>query len=220
MFDQPVVNKPWEWIENLGEPPLDSTEEGRERERDHVTHLVKNSGSISLEYFAARQTGDTIEVDMTSEGYEKSERFRFEDGLSENIFIRDWKDTRFEPERELSPDTLARLKREPDPTVPVMATGGDYKKDASVLSISVTQHQIQQSPITQSKASNITIIDVDSISETSAFKGQQDGKRKATSVRSDDEVEIIEGPTHATTSAKKHKAGKAPMAKTRAKKKY
>lgn len=219
VFEQPVVNKPWEWIENLGEPPSsDPAEEEREREermRDRVAHLVKNTSSISLEYFAARHTGDTVKVDMESESYAKLEGFTrgFEDGLSESVFTRDWRETRFEMERELSPDMLARLKRELDPNVLVVDTGG--KEPSSVRS--VPQHQ---SP-TQSKASNVTIIDADNIPDTaSTSKSQQTGKRKASSAISDDEIEIIEGATLSMASAKRQKANKAPPAvKTRTRKK-
>ena len=216
VFGQPVVNKPWEWIENLGEPPTsDPAEEERERGermRDRVAHLVKNTSSISLEYFGARHTGDTVKVDMGSEGYAKLEGFTrgFEDGLSESVFTRDWRETRFELEREISPDMLARLKRELDPSVLVVDTGGQGKDPLP----SVPQHQAQQSP-TQSKASNMTTVDMDSISDTS--KGHQTGKRKASLALSDDEIEIIEGTT--MTSAKRQKGNKAPATKARARKK-
>lgn len=229
VFDQPVVNKPWEWIENLGEPPSsDPAEEEREREermRDRVAHLVKNTSSISLEYFAARHTGDTVKVDMESESYANLEGFTrgFEDGLSESVFTRDWRETRFELERELSPDMLARLKRELDPNVLVVDTGGSsiQGKDTGPLPSSVRsvpQHQVQRSP-TQSKASNVTIIDVDNIPDT-VSTSKSTGKRKASSAISDDDIEILEGATLAMTSAKRQKASKAPpAAKTKTRKK-
>jgi len=133
----------------------------------------------------------------------------------------DWRENRFELERELSADMLARLKREIDPKALVIDTKGDSVQVKKVLSassaVAVAQQQVQQSP-TQSKASNITNFDMDSISDTmSMFKGQQTGKRKASSALSDDEIEIIEGAVLPATSAKKQKDSKA--AKTRARKK-
>ncbi|KAF8170267.1 hypothetical protein K438DRAFT_1982787 [Mycena galopus ATCC 62051] len=95
LHDAPVVNRPWEWIENLGEPTVLDPKEDKGRE----SHVVKNSGSLSLELFGARMTGDGI-----LQGKQDDERIQanirtFQDGLSADaMFKRDWRETRMEPE--------------------------------------------------------------------------------------------------------------------------
>lgn len=235
IFDQPVTNKPWEWIENLGEPSSDPNGEQREREeriRDRVSHLAKNTSSVSLEHFGARHTGDTVKVDMTSEIYAEMESCTrgFEDGLSESVFTRDWRETRLEWEEELSPDMLARVKSEMNTEVLVAegadkAVRGDSPASSVVSRLSTSNQKSHQSPA-QSRQTNVIalrIIDLDSIPEEGiTFKSGQPGKRKAAAALSDEEIELIEGPVQvvpgATTSTvKKQKANKTAAA-TRAKK--
>lgn len=111
LYDAPVLNRPWEWIENLGEPALlDPKEEEKEREN----RTVKNSGSLSLEAFGARMTGDGI-----LEGQQTDERIQaniqtFQDGLSADaMFKRDWRETRMEPEvATLVDPSMGRLRGE------------------------------------------------------------------------------------------------------------
>ncbi|KAJ7350313.1 hypothetical protein DFH08DRAFT_106631 [Mycena albidolilacea] len=111
LYDAPVLNRPWEWIENLGEPALlDPKEEEKERENK----TVKNSGSLSLEAFGARMTGDSI-----LEGQQTDERIQaniqtFQDGLSADaMFKRDWRETRMEPEvATLVDPSMGRLRGE------------------------------------------------------------------------------------------------------------
>ncbi|KAG9310729.1 hypothetical protein JVU11DRAFT_9332 [Chiua virens] len=54
VFGAPVQNRPWEWIENLGEPAV---EEDAHRWQEGP---FKNTPSLSLELFAARRTGEHI----------------------------------------------------------------------------------------------------------------------------------------------------------------
>lgn len=93
IIDGPVKNRPWEWIENLGEqaPP----------EVDGVftkpSSVVKNSGSLSLENFAAQMTGEAIIHPPTDEkeGQITSNIRTFEDRVSaDSLFSRDWRETR------------------------------------------------------------------------------------------------------------------------------
>lgn len=155
---------------------------------------------------------------MPSETFAKLEGFTrgFEDGLSESIFTRDWRESRVELKEHLTDVP----KRDVDPNVLVIDTSGvsvPANKDPSALS-AATSVQGPQSP-TQSKASNITVIDVDSGSDTmSTTKEQGTGKRKASALSYDD-IEIIEGPILATNSGKKQKSKVPPAAKTRARKK-
>lgn len=106
IYSTPVQNRPWEWIENLGEAVLD----------DNLVKLpdsnIKNTGSLSLEHFAARPTADHIlqstvlprgkdnsdQTNMRLEGDLRS----FEDGITaESIYKRDWRETRLEAHRDV-----------------------------------------------------------------------------------------------------------------------
>ncbi|KDR75321.1 hypothetical protein GALMADRAFT_249351 [Galerina marginata CBS 339.88] len=237
-----VVNKPWEWIENLGEPILLDPKEEKERdekERLKVRHLFKNSGSIPMENFGTLITGDSVKSDMLSESENAMEGClrSFGDGLSESIFIRDWRETRLESKP--SPDTIARLRGEDSDALvgdasnpqalrasPTSSTISRSSTQATTSS-GLRQHQPHSpSQTVQSQRSNSTlheVIDVDSLPMTGTSKGKETMKRKATAAAiSDDEVEIIAGPVpgRSTVAAKKQKANKGPAEKsTRARKK-
>lgn len=235
ILEQPVVNRPWEWIENLGEASsLDPNEEQREREermRDRVAHLVKNTSSISLEHFGARHTGDTVKVNMASEDFAEMESYArgFEDGLSESVFARDWRETRLELEEELSPDMLARAKGEMKSDVLVSGGADNAQGDLPASSaISRTFTSIpnpHQSPAQgrQTNVAALEIIDLDDIPEKGpTSKTRQMSKRKAAAALSDEEIEIEEPVQVAlrvtAPTVKKQKANKAPGITTRAKK--
>lgn len=243
IYGSPVINRPWEWIENLGEPSNPESKEGRERdekERLKTKHLVKNSASLSLELFGARMTGDGIlpttpELSPRTEGNIRA----FEDGLSaENIFKRDWRETRVELEPELlSGNPMTRLRGETDHegSGSTVLSGGARSERrltprgspaSSIVSRSSARGStasMRQSPgqLSGHKQSNSSIgepIDVDSIPTGSSSK-RAPPKRKATAISvSDDEVEIVDGPhPMRPTAAKKPKVKTA--AKTKAKKK-
>ena len=215
-FHQPVCNKPWEWIENIGEPS-DSREWGREEKiRDRTAHLIKNASSIPLENFGARHTGDTVRT-LASEHLSRLESYSrgFEDGLSETVFIRDWRETRLELESELSPDNLVQFKHEVEPKVLVGkaldAAQNSMETDAVSKASSSTKQQTQQSPI-QGKFSNPSVLDQDATSEASSIF-QRSGKRKASTTSSDDEMELIEGEVIPNANAKKQKTSRVGKAR-------
>ena len=226
-----VTNRPWEWIENLGEPSvLDFKEDERGKNRFNPKYLVKNSGSISLDHFGARLTGDGIKHDMATtdsvDSKTASSIRSFEDGCSEHLFIRDWRESRLEWDIEPSTETLFGLKGELDhdasgisdglTTVQGQRTSPPSSGTASSSSSSSTRQQ--QSPSHTADSIEIEIIDVDSVPTTSLRK--ESLKRKVTASESDDEIEIIEGPvTRVATSSKRQKVVKVPAGKTKAKKK-
>lgn len=226
-----VTNRPWEWIENLGEPSvLDFKEDERGKNRFNPKYLVKNSGSISLDHFGARLTGDGIKHDMATtdsvDSRTASSIRSFEDGCSEHLFIRDWRESRLEWDIEPSTETLFGLKGELDhdasgisdglTTVQGQRTSPPSSGTASSSSSSSTRQQ--QSPSHTADSIEIEIIDVDSVPTTSLRK--ESLKRKVTASESDDEIEIIEGPvTRVATSSKRQKVVKVPAGKTKAKKK-
>lgn len=103
IHDAPVLNRPWEWIENLGEPavldPKEEEKDREEKERLRVQYLVKNSGSLSLDVFAARATGDGILQTQGGDARIEANIRTFQDGLSADpMFKRDWRETRMEPQ--------------------------------------------------------------------------------------------------------------------------
>ncbi|TFK74611.1 hypothetical protein BDN72DRAFT_955610 [Pluteus cervinus] len=244
----PVTNRPWEWIENLGEPPISDPKE-EERERDEkarlkTNYLIKNSGSLPLETFAARLTGDGVP------GRHPDINLRcFEDGLSgESIFKRDWRETRIELDiSTLSVGTSTnRMDEDHDGIggsdvsmagIPYSSTGikstGEKRPPSrgspasSVVSRSSARNagsSMRFSPSHRMSVSTMSseVIDVDAIGTANSGGGARTAeKRKATgSAASDDEIEIIEGPVTARPTqpaAKKQKVRAAT--KTKAKKK-
>ena len=233
-----VTNRPWEWIENLGEPSvLDIKEEERRKERFNSKYVVKNSGSISLDHFGAHLTGDGIKHDMATDMDSRtaSSIRSFEDGCSEHLFNRDWRETRLEWDVEPSSETLFRLKGQLDHDASGISDGLTNAQrrtspPSSVVSRGSTQgtgssSMRQQSPghTAHSRATNSTvheIIDVDSIATTSSLR-KESVKRKVIAGDSDDEIEIIEGPivTHLANSSKRQKNVKMSAAKTKPRKK-
>ncbi|KAJ7124966.1 hypothetical protein C8R44DRAFT_127826 [Mycena epipterygia] len=132
LHDAPVLNRPWEWIENLGEPAvLDLKEEDKEREereRQRLQYSVKNAGSLSLDVFGARPTGDGILQNQEGDARIQTNIRTFQDGLSADaMFKRDWRETRMEPE-------VAAL---------VDASIGRVKSETSLLGSAGTAHSIQ-----------------------------------------------------------------------------
>jgi len=212
----PVVNRPWEWIENLGEPTADPKEE---KERLQTPYLIKNSGSISLEHFNARITGDGIRQNLLNNGDELGPEAEhgheviegcqrtFVDGLSENVFVRDWRESRLEPEISalefsrgdldtdhlmgIDPNAIHHLNR-PSPTSSIISRSSTQ---ATILSL---RQQQQRSPSTTTSRTSTSheVIDVDNLPAfiSSSTIERESVKRKADVSMSDDEVEIIEGP--------------------------
>ncbi|KAF4567767.1 RNA polymerase II mediator complex subunit [Pleurotus pulmonarius] len=200
VIDGPVLNRPWEWIENLGEPPtLDETKEKEERDRQGTKYVVKNSGSLSLENFAARVTGDGILADASSK-----ELRAFEDRLSgDSVFSRDWQESRVGSEFDTLVGSRSRGEGDQDYGSKVRRPTPRASPASSVLSRSSAHHSSTTS-MRRPSPSEVSInrhsgssmgepIDVDSVMSS---------KRK-TSTASDDDIEIIEGPVPSQTASKK-----------------
>lgn len=202
-----VQNRPWEWIENLGEP---SVETGLRPKTDSA---IKNAASLSLEFFAARPTGDHIfqtSVLATNENASDQDNMRlegdmrsFEDGLSaESVYTRDWRETRLEAHRDIHagiaestsgdgtddigaltipPAQIQSVSRRASPASSVRSRESAYE---SIMSL-------RQSPSMGAKASLSTVSETMEDAEGSTAEvGVTGHKRKA---ETDDEVEIIEG---------------------------
>ncbi|KAJ7594649.1 hypothetical protein C8J56DRAFT_444559 [Mycena floridula] len=204
VVDSPVANRPWEWIENLGEPvTVDSNEDAR--------YVVKNSGSLSLDTFGARMTGDRIippSVDL-EDARIGAEMLQFEDCLAaDNIFQRDWRETRVDRDNglasrsrtdtdglvssatEMSGQVDQRTPRGSPSSSGPSTRGGKSGRQSPALSLT------KQSTSTMSE-----VIDVDSIASGSSSR-RNTSKRRAPS---DDDIVVVEGPS----KTKKQKSSKA-----------
>ncbi|KAJ3504486.1 hypothetical protein NMY22_g17908 [Coprinellus aureogranulatus] len=203
----PVVNRPWEWAEHLGDP---SPEDEDERSRFQAKHLVKNSGSISLEVFGARLTGDSIVRNLVSrEDPRMEDNLRtFEDGLSsESVFARDWRETRVVTDLKPVTEHIQRMRIEggEEVTRPLYGTGERSNQGTprgspapSMMSRSSGRASTRryQSPsqgsTTHHRMSNSTMgdpMDLDNIPNVASRRMSGSSKRKPAD---DDEVEIVE----------------------------
>jgi mediator of RNA polymerase II transcription subunit 12 len=238
----PVLNRPWEWVENLGDfPAADTKDDDEERGR----HPIKNSASLSLDLFNARVTGDGIvlidQYDSRIEGNVRS----FEDSLTaESVFKRDWRETRVELDsldvlvgggvnRAEEVDELGGLPSFPRTTERLSASHSLRASPVSASSIrshqstilsaagssvrsSPHQQPLQPPPLPRSSISSASDpIDVDAPVTTSSTSTRRTSKRKITS--SDDEIEIVDGPNPAPSQVGKKSKGK-PTTKARVKK--
>jgi mediator of RNA polymerase II transcription subunit 12 len=229
VYDAPVLNRPWEWIENLGEPasldPKDEDKEREEKERLGMQYLVKNSGSLSLDVFGARLTGDGILQAQEGDARIQANVRTFQDGLSaEGMFKRDWRETRMEPEiATLIDASMGRVRTEANQlgaAGSIQSIQGRPEKRAinraspasSVLSRSSAHGSSRRPSPGQSSLNRQSVSTIDTDSSTTGSSSRKTGsKRKATA--SDDEVIAVE----ASTRGKRPKP-KAVSAKTRAKK--
>ncbi|THH13392.1 hypothetical protein EW146_g6819 [Bondarzewia mesenterica] len=238
----PVQNRPWEWVENLGDqPPGDAKDEKQAEERRVVS--VKNTASLSLELFATRATGDAI-VPSTARSHSNVEATirSFHDNLStESVFSRDWRESRinlssdpltgvvhargehedevgalpsFHSSQDAGRSNRRSTSRKPSPASSVRSRGSGRPSTSSSR---------RQSPATLSRASasganDPTDVEAIGTSSTSGARASS-SKRKASVSISDSDIEIIEDLSQVSQpqpTQKKTKT-KAP-AKLRAKK--
>ncbi|KAJ7755754.1 hypothetical protein DFH07DRAFT_490213 [Mycena maculata] len=235
IHDAPVVNRPWEWIENLGEPPVvdpkDEEKEREEKERLRVQYLVKNSGSLSLDLFAARVTGDGILQAQEGDARIQANIHTFQDGLSADpLFKRDWRETRMEPEVATLVDA-SMIGRARGETSALGGAGATYSTHGRQDKRSSTRTSPASSVLSRSSAhgstgsrrpspgqSSLNRLSISTMGDTADGDSSTTGSssRKAGSKRkaptSDDET-TLEGSSRA-----KRAKPKAVAAKTRAKK--
>lgn len=236
----PVLNRPWEWVENLGDYPAADT---KDDEEERGRHPIKNSSSLSLDLFNARVTGDGIvpidENDPRLEGNIRT----FEDSLNaESVFKRDWRETRIILDtkdiligggvnRAEEADGLGGLPSFPRATERISASRSLRASPVSAPSIRSHQstimsaacssarsspHQppLQPPPLPRSSISSASDpIDVDAPLTTSSTSTRRTSKRKMTT--SDDEVEIVDGPNPAPSQVGKKSKGKTTKAKVK-----
>ncbi|KAJ7497070.1 hypothetical protein FB451DRAFT_214151 [Mycena latifolia] len=230
IHDAPVLNRPWEWIENLGEPAiLDPKDDDKEREdkgRLKMQYLVRNSGSLSLDVFGARPTGDGILQVQDGDARIHANIRTFQDGLSADaLFKRDWRETRMEPEvTNLVDASEGRIRSEANVLGGAGSTHSGRTEKRSVTKASPASSILSRSSAHgstgsrrpspgQSSLNRLSISTMgdtaDADSSTTGSSSRKAGtKRKAPS--SDDDLE--------TSSRGKRPKSKTVSTKTRAKK--
>jgi len=215
IYHGPVQNRPWEWTEYPGDDNPDE---------------FRNSGSLHLELFDAKLTGDhLLGPGGPSERDESFLRSLRNDVVSENIFERDWREGHVPLQTGTPPEYGSRLggnDEEEDPSSKVQR-GQQNSRGASPASsirsrISTTSFR---SPSVSSqlsrRAGSADVIEVDSLPSTSSTRTQ---KRKATKEigedddDDDDEIQIIDKPDPSTFKKKTSTKGKSTASKSRAKK--
>ncbi|KAJ7647576.1 hypothetical protein FB45DRAFT_893821 [Roridomyces roridus] len=225
VHDTPVLNRPWEWTENLGDlAGLDPKEEEKDREekdRLKVSHLVKNSGSLSLDLFAARVTGDGILHADQGDARTEANIRTFQDGLSADpMFKRDWRETRMEPEVSTLVDANVVPRPRGETSVLTAAPGARPRTSpaSSVVSRSSAHGSGSRRPSPAqssiNKLSISTVGDDGDSSTTGSSSRKTSSKRKAPT--SDDDVSI-----ESSSRGKRTKPAPPPKvapSKTRAKK--
>ena len=204
----PVVNQPWDWVESLGDnAPGDATAEGG----------VRNNASLSLELFAARATGDSVRSEKNPRG--------FHDGLGgESVFARDWAETRI----PLTDESSAR--REDEDTAGVLHNMmAAARRDMTPASPSWSRQSATssrlQSPMTQqslTRGSASRSDELPDIVDRSSVDSRRlgTGKRKASTISPDSDIEIIESPPALKKAKAPASKGKQPPpVKSRSKRK-
>ena len=212
VYHGPVQNRPWEWTEYLGDDNPDE---------------FKNSGSLPLELFDAKLTGDhLLETSGLSERAESFLRSLRNDVVSENVFERDWREGRVPLQTGAPPEFGSRLggnEEEDDEGNSKVQRGQQSSRGASPASsvrsrISAASFR---SPSVSSQLSrgggSTDVIEVDSLPSTSSTRTQ---KRKATKEidEDEDEVQIIDNPDPSAFKKKTSTKGKSTASKSRAKK--
>jgi len=192
----PVMNRPWDWVESLGDNvPGDAPAEGG----------IRNNASLSLELFAARATGDSVRSERNPRG--------FHDALGgESVFARDWAETRI----QLTDESSARREDENPGMLHGIAAARRGMSPASPAwsRQSATSSRLQsptQQSLTRGSASRS---DEQHDMERSSVGSRQAGKRKASRGSLDSDIEIVESPP----ALKKAKT-KAPTVKPRGRRK-
>jgi mediator of RNA polymerase II transcription subunit 12 len=229
--EQPVINQPWEWIENLDEtsavdgPSKDEDFDRQEKARLKTRYLVKNSGSLSLEHFSAQITGDGV-VELLAKEYDAqalNDIRTFEDGLdAEGIFARDWRESRTDFDESISSPASVSSGRAIQ-----SAGGGAGSGDGDQESGSSSSHVKTERKLTPMRASPASSIvsrgsakgstsslkqqspTVRLVSEGSDPDGPSRGVAKRKMDGGDDEAEVIEGPApiHTAPPTKRARAG-------------
>lgn len=233
VFGDAVCNRPWEWIENLGEPSFAGAD-GKTKDN------IRNSASIPLDLFAARTSGDVVIHNGTDDPRIEANIRSFEDGLSaESVFKRDWRETRTdlvgedggplpssligsgvnraEEVDEVTglPSFAPRPSRQSSPAHSQKSNRPSVDPSPARASPHHSQPATSMSKSVGSSAAEPIVIDMPGDAAVSTMSGTRASKRKLTISDSDDDIEIIENPAPAASTGNTgSRAGKKPKGKT------
>lgn len=215
VYHGPVQNRPWEWTEYLGDDNPDE---------------FRNSGSLSLELFDAKLTGDYLFSSKgLSERAESSLLSLRSDVVYENIFERDWREGRVPFHTGTPPEYGSRLGgndeegEDAGPKVRGGQLGSRGASPASSIRSRISAASFR-SPSVSSQlsrhAESTDVIDADSLPSTGSTRTQ---KRKASNEideegGSGEGVHIVHKPDPGTFKKKVGARGKSTASKSRAKK--
>jgi len=212
VYHGPVQNRPWEWTEYLGDDNPDE---------------FRNSGSLPLELFDAKLTGDNLlDSGGLSERAGSFLRSLRNDVVSENVFERDWREGRVPLQTGSPPEYGSRLganDEEDEDANSKVQRGQQNSRGASPASSILSRISAAsfRSPSVSSqlsrRAGSTDVIEVDSLASTSSTRTQ---KRKATQEIDEDdgdEIQIIDNPDPSSFKKSSTK-GKSTASKSRGKK--
>lgn len=234
VYHGPVQNRPWEWTEFLGDNVIDH--KGGD---DESKVEIKNTTSLSFELFGAQATGDYLPQSSTGDRTEGTLRSLRTDLSTESVFKRDWRESRLHFEYAGLDNTNGGISRpgggEDEPisahsTVPLrlQARTDMLSSSFGVSPASSVRSRVSASSF-RSPAQSVSrqggsgeVIDVDSFSVSASTSGTSRApKRKAAAMQpidEDDEIQIIDNPTTASSSRSQKKPKVKAPTKARAKK--
>ncbi|KZT32862.1 hypothetical protein SISSUDRAFT_472618 [Sistotremastrum suecicum HHB10207 ss-3] len=209
-----VVSRPWEWVD-YSELPTDPQERPG----------IKNAGSVSLEHFEARATGETLA--KPGDPHVSSAIKSFQDSFSqESIFERDWRESRIDMRHD-SPDAVDRNRSDDGESHHShQSKSGRGRSAASPAPSALSRSSGRASSLSRKQSPGQTrpaaseVIDVDSL-PSSALASDRGKKRKASNASLfDEDVAVVDGPSSGSsrgTAAKRGKTKSTPTSKSKKK---
>jgi len=206
--DVKAVNRPWEWMENIGDPDKDSDKDEELKIALRTNHLVRNTGSLSLHLFSTRITGDSvIPIHPSTDAISLGAARMFEDGMSsESIFMRDWRESRLPG---IQPRDLMDMQAaEAEVSAVVESPSRTDRRTPVGSSPASAPPSRKPSPAMSTSGLNrpsITAMETDS-HPSSSSSTKKPGKRKAAPSDDDDDEPIAKKrPAKAQPKAKKRR---------------
>lgn len=213
IYHGPVQNRPWEWTEYIGDDNPDE---------------FRNSGSLPLELFDTKLTGDHLFGSKGLSGRAESSLLTLRNDVAhENIFERDWREGRVPLQAGTPPEYGSRLgggEGEGEDTSSKARGGQLGSRGASPASSVLSRISAAsfRSPSVSSQLSrrggSTDVVEADSLPSTGSTRTQ---KRKASNEIDDDddeEVRMVDKPDPGALKKKASAKGKGTGTKSRTKK--
>ncbi|KAH8828126.1 hypothetical protein DL96DRAFT_1797537 [Flagelloscypha sp. PMI_526] len=177
-LEGPVVNRPWEWSENLGEPSVPISM----HQYPTSLHPLINAGSLSLESFGGKPVGEILVEEPGMGKIYSGHVSAFLDGaVSSNVWKQDWEESRLQNDRLMEP-----------------VAGATTSNPSQGRATSSPTASVGRSPATHVQTSKSSSAD-DSDLDSRASPHQKTSHKRKT-FGSDDEVEIVAGTSASQTN--------------------